>query len=65
MADGDARRINTKSEDDGYVVGLVTNGNSGASEAQIIDAQNFGAGPVARLRILARVPTGFHRTRAR
>lgn len=60
-----APRLNAKSEDDGYVVVFVTNQNSGASEAQIIDAQNFEAGPVARVQIPARIPAGFHGTWAR
>ncbi len=60
-----APRINAKSEDDGYVVVFVTNENTGASEAQVIDAQNFEAGPVARVQIPARVPAGFHGTWAR
>jgi carotenoid cleavage dioxygenase-like enzyme len=60
-----APRINAKSEDDGYVVVFVTNENSGVSETQIIDAQNFEAGPVARVQIPARVPAGFHGTWAR
>jgi len=60
-----APRINAKSEDDGYVIVFVTNENTGASECQVIDAQNFEAGPVARVQIPARVPAGFHGTWAR
>ncbi len=60
-----APRLGAKSEDDGYVVVFVTNENTGASEAQVIDAQNFEAGPVARVQIPARVPAGFHGAWAR
>lgn len=60
-----APRINAKSEDDGYVVVFVTDESSGQSEAQVIDAQNFEKGPVARVQIPARVPAGFHGTWAR
>lgn len=60
-----APRLGAKSEDDGYVIVFVTDKNTGASEAQIIDAQNFTAGPIARVRIPARVPAGFHATWAR
>ncbi|MCA8886334.1 MAG: carotenoid oxygenase family protein, partial [Hyphomonadaceae bacterium] len=60
-----APRLNAKSEDDGYVVVFVTNEDTGASEAQVIDAQNFEAGPIARVQIPARVPAGFHGTWAR
>jgi carotenoid cleavage dioxygenase-like enzyme len=60
-----APRINAKSEDDGYVIVFVTDENSGASECQVIDAQNFEAGPVARVQIPARIPAGFHGTWAR
>ena len=60
-----APRIGAKSEDDGYVIVFATNENTGASEAQVIDAQNFTAGPIARVQIPARVPAGFHGTWAR
>ncbi|ANP44828.1 carotenoid oxygenase family protein [Candidatus Viadribacter manganicus] len=60
-----APRINAKSEDDGYVIVFATNENTGVSECQVIDAQNFEAGPIARVQIPARVPAGFHGTWAR
>lgn len=60
-----APRLNAKSEDDGYVIVFTTDENSGASEARIIDAQNFEKGPVARVQLPARVPAGFHGTWAR
>lgn len=60
-----APRIGAKSEDDGYVIAFVTDENTGKSEVQVIDAQNFEAGPVARVILPARVPAGFHGTWAR
>lgn len=60
-----APRIGAKSEDDGYVIAFVTDENTGKSEVQVIDAQNFEAGPVARVMLPARVPAGFHGTWAR
>ncbi len=60
-----APRIGAKGEDDGYVIAFVTDENTGKSEVQVIDAQNFEAGPVARVMLPARVPAGFHGTWAR
>lgn len=60
-----APRLNAKSEDDGYVIVFATDENTGQSEAQVIDAQNFEKGPVARVLLPARVPAGFHGTWAR
>lgn len=60
-----APRLNAKSEDDGYVIVFTTNESTGASEARIIDAQNFEKGPIARVQLPARVPAGFHGTWAR
>lgn len=60
-----APRIGARSEDDGYVIAFVTDENTGKSEVQVIDAQNFEAGPVARVVLPARVPAGFHGTWAR
>ena len=55
-----APKVGSKSEDDGYVVGFVYDENRQASEAWVIDAQRFEKGPIAKVRIPARVPYGFH-----
>jgi carotenoid cleavage dioxygenase len=55
-----APRTDSRSEDDGYVVGLVRDENRQSSECWVIDAQKFSQGPVARVRIPTRVPYGFH-----
>ncbi len=57
-----APRDEAKGEDDGYVVTLVTDLERGASEALVIDAQNFSAPPLARIALPQRVPAGFHAT---
>lgn len=57
-----APRHNAKSEDDGYVITFVTNGETGDSRALIIDAQNIDAPPVAEVHIPQRIPLGFHGT---
>ena len=51
---------NAVEEDDGYLIGFMTNGNTGESEAQVFDAKDVAKGPVCRLRIPCRVPVGFH-----
>lgn len=55
-----APRINSQSEDDGYVVGFVQDESEDRSECWIIDAQKFTEGPIARVHIPKRVPYGFH-----
>ncbi|MGH8072304.1 MAG: carotenoid oxygenase family protein [Candidatus Entotheonellia bacterium] len=53
-------RPNARAEDDGWVVTYVYDAANGISEMVVIEAQNFPAPPVARVRIPARVPYGFH-----
>ncbi len=47
-------------EDEGYVLSVVYDGDSGTSHVRIIDAQDFAAPPVAKIQLPARVPFGFH-----
>ena len=47
-------------EDDGYVMGFVHNPDRGAADLVILAAQDFIAGPVARVHLPARIPLGFH-----
>jgi carotenoid cleavage dioxygenase len=56
-----APREGASDEDDGYVVSLVTSG-AGASEVHVLDARNFAAPPLARVKLPQRVPAGFHGT---
>ena len=47
-------------EDDGYVVGFVTDAQAETSELWVTKADDFSAGPVARVQLPQRVPPGFH-----
>jgi carotenoid cleavage dioxygenase len=47
-------------EDDGWVMAIVTDAASGASDLVLVDAQDFEAEPVASVRLPQRVPMGFH-----
>lgn len=49
-------------EDAGYVMTFTVDTTSWKSEAQIFDASDITQGPVARVQIPRRVPTGFHST---
>lgn len=55
-------REGASSEDDGYVVSFATDLAAGTSEAFILDARNFAGPPLARVKIPARIPAGFHGT---
>jgi carotenoid cleavage dioxygenase len=47
-------------EDDGYVVTLAVHAGSFESQCWIFSARDVDRGPLARVRLPARVPTGFH-----
>ena len=47
-------------EDDGWLMGYVYDGRRGASDLVVVDASDIGAGTVARVKLPARVPYGFH-----
>jgi carotenoid cleavage dioxygenase-like enzyme len=47
-------------EDDGYVLAFTHSRSGKASELLILAAQHFGAEPLARIRLPARVPLGLH-----
>jgi carotenoid cleavage dioxygenase len=47
------------SEDDGYLVTIMCH-KDGRSEAWVFDARQIESGPLARVRLPARVPVGFH-----
>jgi carotenoid cleavage dioxygenase len=55
-----ARRLGAGAEDDGYVVTIATNAETYASETWVFSARDICAGPIARVKLPARVPTGFH-----
>jgi carotenoid cleavage dioxygenase len=53
-------RPNAIAEDDGWFITYVHDEGDGTSELVVIKARDFGAPPVARVRIPVRVPYGFH-----
>jgi carotenoid cleavage dioxygenase len=57
-----APRAGASDEADGYLVTIVRDEREDASEAVVLDAQQLERGPLARLRIPAPVPLGFHAT---
>jgi carotenoid cleavage dioxygenase len=57
-----APRIGSQDEDDGYLIGFVSNEATGQSEVRIWDASEIQAGPLARVMLPVRVPAGFHAT---
>ncbi len=49
-----------QAEDDGYVVAFAWNERDRTQQLQVFDARDLGAGPVARVHLPRRVPSGFH-----
>ena len=47
-------------EDDGYVVTIATHTEELRSEAWVLSARDIEAGPIARVKLTSRVPSGFH-----
>jgi carotenoid cleavage dioxygenase len=59
---GFAPRAGGTAEDDGYLVTFVTDLNEDRSEALLIDARDFAAGPVCRIILPHRICSGTHAT---
>lgn len=57
-----APRPGSTEEDDGYVVSFVTDANDWTSACWVFDAQRIADGPVAKVKLPARIPAGFHAT---
>jgi carotenoid cleavage dioxygenase len=55
-----ARREGGAGEDDGYVVTIVTDAADLSSQFWIYGAQEIAAGPICKVELPARVPSGFH-----
>lgn len=53
-------RPGARCEDDGWLLTLVTDVGRGRSEGLIYAAQNLEAGPLARIRLPLRIPSGTH-----
>jgi carotenoid cleavage dioxygenase len=56
----DTGRTGVAAEDEGWVVTIATDAASLRSECWVFDAREVARGPVARVGLPARVPTGFH-----
>ncbi|MBN9082751.1 MAG: carotenoid oxygenase [Rhizobiales bacterium 62-17] len=55
-----ARRLNAKSEDDGYLLTYITDMKANQSECLILDAANIAAEPIARIILPHRISAGTH-----
>jgi len=52
-------------EDDGYLTTIVTDSNTWRSECLVFDARDITVGPICRVQLPQRVPSGFHASWAR
>jgi len=57
-----APRDGSQTEDDGYLVGFVWDGDAQKSKVVVLDAADIAAGPLCRITLPQRVPNGFHAT---
>ncbi|MBP2479302.1 carotenoid cleavage dioxygenase [Crossiella equi] len=57
-----APRVGGSGEDDGYLITLVTDMNRDLSECLVLDARRLADGPVCRIRLPERIPSGTHAT---
>lgn len=55
-----ALRAGATEEDDGYLLTYVTDMNDSSSECLILDARDVAAGPIARIKLPARITNGTH-----
>lgn len=53
-------RVNSQSEDDGYVLGYLFNGKTESSELVLFDAQSIQQGPIVRQPLPVTMPFGLH-----
>jgi carotenoid cleavage dioxygenase-like enzyme len=60
-----APRINSQSEDDGYVVSIITDTKIDRSEFVIFDAKDITKGPICQVILPHRISSGAHGTWAR
>lgn len=54
------QRAGTMGEDDGWLVTYVTDMNRNVSECWVYAAQNLSVGPIAKVRLPLRIPSGTH-----
>ena len=55
-----APRLGSTEEADGYAMTLVHPANAQHTELAIFDAQDVAAGPIARVIVPYKIPSGFH-----
>ena len=55
-----APRDGAVDEDDGYLITFTTDTKDWSSACLVLDARDLAAGPVATIKLPARVPAGFH-----
>jgi carotenoid cleavage dioxygenase-like enzyme len=55
-----APRVGGTDELDGYALTLVHQAGSGETELVVFDARDLPGGPLARVKIPFRIPSGFH-----
>jgi carotenoid cleavage dioxygenase len=55
-----APRAGAQAEDDGYLVGFVTDTSDWSSACWVFDARDVKGGPIAKLKLPHRLPGGFH-----
>ena len=55
-----ARRAGASEEDDGYVITIVSDANTHCSECWVFSARDIEKGPIAKVALPSRVPSGFH-----
>lgn len=55
-----AQRPGTTEEDDGYLLNFVTDTRDWSSACWVMDARDLSAGPIAQVKLPARIPSGFH-----
>ena len=60
-----APKINPQSEDDGYVVSIITDTKLDRSEFVMFDAKDISAGPICQVILPHRISSGVHATWAR
>ena len=55
-----AKRTNSTSEDDAYLITFIQDINDDTSECAIFDAKNILQGPIARVVLPERISSGTH-----
>ena len=57
-----SQRENSKDEDDGYLVSIITDVNNKSSSCILFDAKNIQNGPICSMRLPQQICSGTHAT---